>query len=125
MRTIRQCCSVVGNASDCVEVRVTVGSRGEVSRVCSAVVEERLAAAAQVVASLESVYWWAGEIWRADEWLVVMMTTVGRFEALAVRVRELHSCEVPQIVAAPLVAGTADYLEWIRRETSPEPGGWK
>ncbi|MFI7539209.1 divalent-cation tolerance protein CutA [Streptosporangium sp. NPDC049376] len=125
MRTIRQCCSVVGNASDCAEVRVTVSGREEASRICSAVVEERLAAAAQVVAPIESVYWWAGEIRRADEWLVVMMTTVGRFEALAARVRELHSYEVPQIVAVPLVAGTADYLEWIRRETSPAPGGWK
>ncbi|GAA3091440.1 divalent-cation tolerance protein CutA [Streptosporangium carneum] len=85
-------------------------------------VEERLAAAAQVVAPIESVYWWAGEIQCSDEWLVLMKTTLGRFERLARRVRELHSYEVPQIVAVALTVGTADYLEWIRRETSPDFG---
>ncbi|MEV7012251.1 divalent-cation tolerance protein CutA [Streptosporangium sp. NPDC051022] len=113
---------MIENASDCMEVRVTVGSRGEAARICSAVVEERLAAAAQIVAPIESVYWWAGEIRCSDEWLVFMMTAANRFEQLVRRVRELHSYEVPQIVAVPLVAGTADYLEWIRRETSPDFG---
>ncbi|MEV8639450.1 divalent-cation tolerance protein CutA [Streptosporangium sp. NPDC051023] len=113
---------MIENASDCVEVHVTASSRGEAARICSAVVEKRLAAAAQVVAPIESVYWWAGEIRRSDEWLVVMKTTVGRFEQLARRVRELHSYEVPQIVAVALVVGTSDYLEWIRRETSPDFG---
>ncbi|MEV8635654.1 divalent-cation tolerance protein CutA [Streptosporangium sp. NPDC051023] len=122
MRTIRQCCKVIENSSDCVEVHVIASSRGEAARICSAVVEERLAAAAQVVAPIESVYWWQGEIRRSDEWLVLMKTTLGRFEQLARRVRELHSYEVPQIVAVALVAGTADYLEWIRRETSPDSG---
>ncbi|MFJ2030530.1 divalent-cation tolerance protein CutA [Streptosporangium sp. NPDC087985] len=82
----------------------------------------RLAADAQIVAPIESTYWWAGEIRRSEEWLLLMKTTVDRFEELARRVRELHSYEVPQIIAVPLVAGTADYLEWIRRETTPSPG---
>lgn len=51
-----------------------------------------------------------------------MMTATERFEDLARCVRELHSYEVPQIVAVALVAGTADYLEWIRRETAPRSG---
>ncbi|MEU7862092.1 divalent-cation tolerance protein CutA [Nonomuraea sp. NPDC049141] len=89
---------------------------------CSAVVGRRLAATAQVVAPIVSTYWWGGEVQRADEWLLLMKTTMERFEDLAAYVQELHSYEVPEIVAVPLVAGTADYLEWIRRETSPESG---
>ncbi|MFF5208537.1 divalent-cation tolerance protein CutA [Streptosporangium sp. NPDC000396] len=109
------------NASDCLEVRVTASSREEAERLCSAAVGERLAADAQIIAPVESTYWWAGEIQRSDELLLLMKTTVERFEDLARRLREIHSYEVPQIVAVPLVAGTADYLGWIRQETSPGP----
>lgn len=108
--------------ADCVEVHVTVDSRELADQMCSAVVGRRLAAAAQVVAPIVSTYWWGGEVQRADEWLLLMKTTVERFEDLAACIRELHSYEVPEIVAVPLVAGTADYLEWIRRETNPESG---
>ncbi|MFI7222890.1 divalent-cation tolerance protein CutA [Nonomuraea angiospora] len=106
-----------------LEVHVTVPDRDEAERICSAVMAQRLAAAVQVVAPITSVYWWRGEVNRAEEWLLFMKTTAERFDELAVCVRELHSYEVPQIVAVPLVAGTADYLEWIRRETSPESDG--
>ncbi|MEV4249135.1 divalent-cation tolerance protein CutA [Streptosporangium canum] len=85
-------------------------------------VGQRLAADCQIIAPIESTYWWAGEIQRSEEWLLLMKTTVERFEDLARRVRELHSYEVPQIVAVALVAGTADYLEWIRRETARASG---
>ncbi|WP_433370363.1 divalent-cation tolerance protein CutA [Streptosporangium sp. CA-115845] len=113
---------MVENASDCVEVRVTASSRDEAERICSAAVGGRLAADCQIIAPIESVYWWEGEIQRSEELLLMMKTTVERFENLARRVRELHSYEVPQIVAVPLTAGNADYLDWIRRETSPASG---
>ncbi len=86
-------------------------------------VERRLAAGAQIVAPIESTYRWAGQVQHSGEWLLLMATTTERFEDLARCVRELHSYEVPQIVAVALVAGTADYLEWIRRETVPRSGG--
>ncbi|MEV5495642.1 divalent-cation tolerance protein CutA [Nonomuraea fuscirosea] len=105
-----------------VEVHVTVPDRDGAERIAAAVVAERLAAAAQLVAPITSVYWWRGEINRADEWLLFMKTAVERFDELAAAIRRLHSYEVPQIIAVPLVAGTAGYLEWIRRETTPEPG---
>lgn len=105
-----------------LEVHVTAPDRDVAERIASAVVARRLAAAAQLVAPITSVYWWRGEINRADEWLLFMKTTAERFDELAAAIRDLHPYEVPQIFAVPLVAGTADYLEWIRRETSPEPG---
>ncbi|WP_030920997.1 divalent-cation tolerance protein CutA [Streptosporangium amethystogenes] len=113
---------MVENASDCVEVRVTTSSREEAERICSAVVGRRLAADCQIIAPIESVYWWEGEIQRSQELLLLMKTTVKRFEDLARRVRELHSYQVPQIVAVPLTVGNTDYLDWIRRETSPASG---
>ncbi|MBG0813728.1 divalent-cation tolerance protein CutA [Planomonospora sp. ID82291] len=113
---------MVENASDCLEVRVTASSREEADRICSAVVEERMAADAQKIGPIASTYWWAGQIQHSEEWLLLMKTTVENFEGLARLVQELHSYEVPQIVAVPLMAGTADYLEWIRRETEAPAG---
>ncbi|GAA3158944.1 divalent-cation tolerance protein CutA [Planomonospora alba] len=111
------------NASDCLEVRVTAASREEAERIGATAVEERLAVDAQLVAPIDSVYWWAGEVQRSPEWLLLMKTTAGRFEELARRVRELHSYEVPQIVAVAFAAGTDDYLAWIRQGTSPLSDG--
>ena len=105
-----------------IEVRVTASSQDEADGVASAAVTRRLAACAQVIAPISSTYWWAGEVQQAEEWLVFMKTTADRFEELAACVRELHSYEVPEIVAVPIVQGTPDYLEWIRRETAPERG---
>ncbi|GGO30820.1 hypothetical protein GCM10010116_61720 [Microbispora rosea subsp. aerata] len=108
--------------AECIEVRVTVSSRNEAEHITSTVVTRRLSACAQVVAPISSTYWWEGEVQQAEEWLLLMKTTADRFEELAACVRELHSYEVPEIVAVPIVAGTPDYLEWIRRETAPERG---
>ncbi|WP_246064203.1 divalent-cation tolerance protein CutA [Nonomuraea longispora] len=108
--------------AECLEVHVTVPDRDLAERIAAVVVAERPVAAAQLVAPITSVYWWRGEINRADEWLLFMKTTGERFDELAAAIRRMHPYEVPQIVAVPLVAGTADYLEWIRRETTPEPG---
>ncbi|GLX09440.1 divalent-cation tolerance protein CutA [Microbispora sp. NBRC 16548] len=105
-----------------IEVRITTSSRHEADQIASTAVARRLAACAQVVAPISSTYWWAGEVQQAEEWLVLMKTTADRFEDLAACVRELHSYEVPEIVAVPIVQGTPDYLEWIRRETAPERG---
>ncbi|MEU7696498.1 divalent-cation tolerance protein CutA [Microbispora hainanensis] len=107
---------------DCIEVRVTTSSRVGADHLCVVIVRQRLAACAQVIAPISSTYWWGGEVQQAEEWLVLMKTTADRFDDLAACVRELHSYEVPEIVAVPIVQGTPDYLEWIRRETAPERG---
>jgi len=105
-----------------IEVRVTTSKRQEADQIVTAVVARRLAASAQVVAQVSSTYWWEGEVQQAEEWLLLMKTTADRFDDLAACVRELHSYQVPQIVAGPIVRGTPDYLEWIRRETDPGRG---
>ncbi|GGO28914.1 hypothetical protein GCM10010116_57970 [Microbispora rosea subsp. aerata] len=105
-----------------IEVHVTADTRREAERIASAVVARRLAACAQVTGPIASTYWWKGDVQRTQEWLLLMKTTADRFEDLAACVRELHSYEVPEIVAVPIVQGTPDYLEWIRRETAPERG---
>lgn len=80
------------------------------------VVGERLAACANVVPGVISVYWWDGQVQRDGEVLVVFKTTATTYPALRDRIVELHPYDVPEILALPVPRGSESYLEWVRRE---------
>ncbi|GAA4615404.1 divalent-cation tolerance protein CutA [Actinoallomurus liliacearum] len=101
-----------------VQVTTSTDSRHEAAEIARSAVTERLAAAAQLVGPIASTYWWEGEIETAEEWMVVFKTTAERFEALAGRIAERHSYDTPEIIATPVVAGSADYLAWVREQTT-------
>ena len=86
-----------------------------------AAVEERLAACGQVAGPVASTYWWNDELERAEEWFVFFKLPADRYDELAAFLAERHSYDEPEIVATPLVAGSASFLGWIRDETRPRP----
>ena len=98
---------------------VGVGSREQALAIARVVVGERLAAAANVIDGVSSIYWWQGKLEQAAETLVVLKTRQSLLPALAARVRELHSYACPGIVALPVAWGDADYLRWIEDATRP------
>ncbi|GAA0952724.1 divalent-cation tolerance protein CutA [Nonomuraea longicatena] len=106
--------------ADFIEVHVTAADRDEADRICTAAVTNRLAACAQVATQIRSTYRWEGEIQQSDEWLILMKTTGRRFAELSALIQDLHSYDVPEIVAIPITLGTPAYLEWISKETSPQ-----
>lgn len=95
-----------------VVVQVTTGSREEAETLARTLVERRLAASAQV-SPLHTWYRWQGRVQEAQEHLVRLFTRRDRFDAVARAVRELHSYELPQVVALPLCEGTPEFLRWI------------
>ena len=103
---------------DAVFAYVTAGSHEEATRLARTIVRERLAACANVLPRMHSVYWWEGEIGEADESVVLFKTRRDRFEALAQRVKELHSYDCPCVVALPVEGGLPDYLGWISAESA-------
>jgi len=90
----------------------------EAERIAEALVGERLAACVNILGGVRSVYRWQGAVERADEVAMIAKTTQSLFERLAARVRALHSYVTPAIVAWPIVAGDAAYLDWIAAETT-------
>lgn len=100
-----------------VQVTTTTDSRQEAAAIARSAVEERLAACAQVVGPIASTYWWEDEIESAEEWMVLFKTTADRFEELAGLIAEQHSYDTPEIIATPVVAGSADYLGWVGDQT--------
>jgi periplasmic divalent cation tolerance protein len=77
------------------------------------VVEKKLAACANIVAGVDSIYRWKGKVERAREVLVVMKTTVARLPALEKEVNRMHGYEVPEFIVLPVVAGSREYLKWV------------
>lgn len=81
-------------------------------------VRERLAACVNVLPRMTSVYMWEGEEQRGEEHQLFIKTRSGTFEALKVRLRELHPYEVPELIALPITQGLDAYLNWIDESTS-------
>jgi periplasmic divalent cation tolerance protein len=106
--------------TDIVTVLVTVSGEEEAVRIARSLVQERLAACANLVPGIRSIYRWKGEIWDTAELLLLIKTRAALFPALQQRIRQLHSYEVPEIVALPIIAGWPDYLNWVQ-ESTQEP----
>jgi periplasmic divalent cation tolerance protein len=101
--------------TDCCQVTTTLPDLASADRLATTLVEERLAACAQVFGPVASTYRWQGNPERATEFYCHIKTTLDRFPALQRRIRELHSYEVPEIIAVPIVDGNPDYLRWIEQ----------
>jgi len=99
-------------------VFVTVGNGDEAFTISRTLVEEKLVACVNIVPQIRSIYWWKEEICDDQEVLLVMKTPTTMFDSLQNRVRELHSYEVPEIVALPVEKGLPDYLNWVVESTS-------
>ena len=96
----------------------TCGSAEEAQRVARGLVESRTAACVNIVPGLRSIYRWKGAVEDAGEWLLIIKTTQARFEAMRAELVRLHSYEVPECVALPVLDGLASYLDWIAAETA-------
>ena len=98
---------------DYLLVSMTTSSLEEAEKIAEALVQERLAACVNIVPAITSIYRWQGEVHRDSEVLLIAKSRPELFDPLAARVKELHSYEVPEIIALPIVAGNAAYLSWI------------
>jgi periplasmic divalent cation tolerance protein len=93
-------------------VQVSASDTEQAWTIAQAVVTQKLVACAQVF-PIRSVYEWEGGVTQDDEYLILMKTRRDIYERLEALVVELHSYDVPEIMALPVVAGSAPYLKWI------------
>ncbi len=93
-------------------VLVTTSSQLEAEKIAQTLVESKLAACVNIL-PIQSIYSWKGEIHNEPEFQLFIKTDLRHFETLVAKVRELHSYEVPEIIALPIVAGSQPYLNWI------------
>jgi periplasmic divalent cation tolerance protein len=124
--SLRLCVSVAKpvwtKMTDKIMVLVVCGSANEARRIARTLVEGRLAACGNILeAPVRSIYRWKGKVESARECLLIVKSSRKRFGKLKNTVKRLHSYDVPEIIALPIAAGSADYLRWIDECVSRDP----
>jgi periplasmic divalent cation tolerance protein len=99
--------------TDFIQILTTVEKREDAEKIAQALVERRLAACVQIVGPITSIYRWRKKIERGEEFQCWIKTRAGLYPQVEAAVRQLHSYEVPEILAVPILDGGQDYLAWL------------
>lgn len=100
-----------------IVVFITAPKEEEAVKIARALVNERLAGCVNILKNIRSIYSWEGKIEDEKEFLMIAKTRKSLFKPLQARVKELHSYTVPEIIAVPIIEGSADYLKWLKEVT--------
>lgn len=100
-----------------IVVFITCASKEEADRIASALVAERYAACANMIDKVRSIFRWQDRVEDSDEVLLVLKSKAALFNQIEKTVKEIHSYDLPEIIALPIIKGSKDYLEWIEMET--------
>ena len=105
------------NCMENIVVLITASSEDEAAKISRSLVEARLAGCVNIIKGVRSIYLWQGKIEDEQEVVMVAKTQRNLFSALSKKVKELHSYAVPEILALPIVEGSAEYLDWLKEVT--------
>jgi periplasmic divalent cation tolerance protein len=107
---------------EALQIVTTTGSRQEADKIAEELVDRRLAACVQVGGPVTSTYRWQGKIETGQEWVCTIKTCRSHYAAVEAAIRELHSYDVPEILAFPAVAGSDKYFGWLAGELADQSG---
>lgn len=96
-----------------IVVLVTTKDKAQAIKIANGLLVARLIACANILDGVQSMFWWQGKVDRSKETLLVLKTKASLFKKVELKVKSLHSYKVPEIIALPITAGSADYLKWI------------
>ncbi len=102
---------------DFIIILVTTSSEKEGKKIAQALIEKRFAACVNLIKDIESIYRWKGKILDEKEVLMLIKTRKKLYKSVEEEVKKLHSYEVPEIIALPIISGSKGYLYWIDSET--------
>ena len=95
---------------------ITTATAEEAQQISRALLNKKKVACVNIVPGVSSLFWWQGKLDSAQENLLVIKTKASQLNEIIRLVKELHSYDVPEIIALPIVGGNQDYLEWIDEE---------
>ena len=99
--------------NDYAVLLVTAKDIPEAQKIADGLLRAKLVACANIVPGVQSLFWWQGKIDQANEVLLVLKTKAERIKEIITKVKSLHSYDVPEIIAVPIIAGAEDYLKWL------------
>ena len=97
-----------------IQVITTTEEKEDAKKIAETLLKSRLAGCVQIIGPISSIYRWKGKVKKAEEWLCLIKSEKSLFDKIEGTIKEVHPYETPEIVAVPVVAGSSDYLEWLR-----------
>jgi periplasmic divalent cation tolerance protein len=94
-------------------VLVTTSSKKEAENIATELLKNKLIGCANIIGPISSHFHWEGKIQNSEEFLMILKSRSDLFEKLSEKVSKLHSYDVPEILALPVVLGSKSYLEWL------------
>jgi periplasmic divalent cation tolerance protein len=104
--------------ADEVIVLITASSKEEAVNIGRALVDEHLGACVNVVPEVFSLFFWEGKTQNAREALLIVKSRLSLLDKIIARVKSLHSYSVPEVIALPIIAGSQEYLDWVKASTA-------
>ncbi|MFH1359523.1 MAG: divalent-cation tolerance protein CutA [Candidatus Omnitrophota bacterium] len=98
-----------------IVIFITAKNKKEAVKICQALLKKKLIACANVIDSVESFFWWQGKIDRAKETLCVLKSKKRLLKEITQTVKSLHSYDVPEVIALPIIGGHKPYLDWVNQ----------
>jgi len=102
--------------TDKIVIFVTTSTEEEARRIAELLLDRRKAACVNIVPKVDSLFWWQGKLDSAQESLLIIKTKASLLPEVVSLVKGIHSYEVPEIIAMPIIGGNEDYLKWIHSE---------
>jgi len=96
-------------------VLVTAASQAEAEAIARELIQAKLAACVSLI-PIRSIYTWQGKVQQEEEWQLLIKTDLDQFAALEAKVSSIHSYEVPEIIALPILQGSSPYLKWMAEQ---------
>jgi len=96
-----------------IQVMTTTETKEQAQVIARYLVEEKLAACVQITGAVESTYRWKGKVECAQEWVCLIKTREDLFLKVESAIKKLHSYEIPEIIAVPIIKGCKEYLKWL------------
>ncbi len=101
----------------CIVIFITAGSQEESEKIANALVKEKLAACVNIIPQVRSSFLWKKKTCVEEEVLLIVKSKMILLDEIINRVKQLHSYEVPEIIALPVIGGSDDYLQWVQEST--------
>lgn len=104
-------------SNEYIIVMTTTDTKEKARDLARALIESKLAACVEFHVT-DSIYPWKGRICDTPEYVLHIKTPAALYMAVEQKIKSLHTYELPQIIAVPIIAGLGEYLEWLRAETT-------
>ena len=111
----------MADRSEYIQVFTTVAKRSEAERIAKFLLDKKLSACIQIIGPITSVYRWKGKTEKSKEWLCVVKSKKSYYGKIEQAIKEIHPYKLPEIIATSIVAGSREYLGWMRNGIEKSP----